>query len=269
MILKPLKLFFQDFVDNRELILKLSINDFKRTYAESYIGAAWVILHPLLLTLIFMLVFGFGFRSRAPIGEVPFVIWFLCGLFSWNFFSDTTMNNTNIFKQYSFLLSKVNFRLSIIPIIKVISNTMLHGIYITILFCVMLAYQIPFTIYSLQLIYYFFAMFILLLAISWLISSLNLIFPDTRPIVIVLMRIGFFATPVFWRIETINPSYQFIFKLNPMYYILQGYRDSLIFYQPFWHDMNTTLYFWGFTIISLAIGIIVFNKIRPQIVDLI
>ncbi len=69
---------------------------------------------------------------------------------------------------------------------------MLHGIYITILFCVMLAYRIPFTVYSLQLIYYFFAMFILLLAISWLISSLNLIFPDTRPIVIVLMADRFF-----------------------------------------------------------------------------
>lgn len=269
MILKSLKLFFQDFVDNRELILKLSINDFRRTYTGSLIGATWVILHPLLLTLIFMLVFGFGFRSHAPIGEVPFVIWFLCGLFCWNFFSDTTMNNTDIFKQYSFLLKKVNFRLSIIPIIKVLSNTMLHCIYIILLFGVLFAYQIPFTIYSLQLIYYFFAMFVLLIAISWLISSLNLILPDTRPIVNVLMRIGFFATPIFWRIETINPSYQFIFKLNPMYYILQGYRDSLIFHQPFWYDMNMTIYFWGFTIITLAIGIYVFIKLRPQMADLI
>ncbi len=269
MIFKSLKHFFRDFAENRELIIKLSINDFKRTYTETFIGAAWVILHPLLLTLIFMLVFGFGFRSHAPIGEIPFVVWLLCGLFSWSFFSETTTSNTNIFKQYSFLLKKVNFRLSIIPIIKVISNTMLHGIYIIMLFGVLLAYQIPLTIYSLQLIYYFFAMFVLLLAVSWLFSSLYLILPDTRPIVTVLMRIGFFATPIFWRIDTINPSYQFLFKLNPMYYILQGYRDSIIFHQPFWHDMSMTLYFWGFTIVTLAISIYVFTKLRPQMVDLI
>ncbi len=64
MIIKSFKHFFLAFVDNRELILKLSINDFKRSYAESYIGAAWVILHPLLLTLIFMLVLGSGREHR-------------------------------------------------------------------------------------------------------------------------------------------------------------------------------------------------------------
>ena len=230
----------------------------------------WTFIHPLALTMIFMLVFGLGFRSHAPIGEVPFVVWFLCGLFSWTFFSETVAQNTRIFNTYSYMVKKVNFRLSIIPLVKIFSNSVLHFIYLFFLVVVLLLlYSIPITIYWLQLIYYFAAMLLLTTGVSWLVSSINVFVKDVGQAMSIIIRLGFFATPIFWKIENVADQYQFIFLLNPMYYILQGYRDSFINQVPFWEHPGMTFYFWGFTAVTLVVGIIVFIRLRPHFADVL
>lgn len=261
--------FVRDIFELRELLFKLTIHDFKKSYLGSMLGTIWVFLNPLLMTLIFMLIFGLGFKSRAPVGEVPFIVWFLCGLFSWNFFKDTISNNTTIFQQYKFLITKINFRNSIIPVIKYLSNTFLHLVNMLLLTLVLLAYSFPITIYWLQILYYFIAMSVLVLGLSWTSSVLTVFIPDIKNIVQVAMRLGFFATPIFWTLDRISPDYQWIFQLNPMAYILQGYRDSMIFQVPFWHDINATIYFWIIALSNLLFGIFIYTKFRKEMTDML
>ncbi len=261
--------FVKDLVDSRYTIFQLTKRDFSSTYTGSWIGFMWTFIQPLALTMIFMLVFGLGFRSRAPIGEVPFVVWFLCGYFSWNFFSSTLSQNTNSINSFAYLVKKVNFRVSIIPLVKILSQGILHLIFIAILIIVFSFYKIWPTVYWFQFFYYFIATFLLLTGLSWLVSAVNVFASDVGNMMKIIIRLGFFATPIFWRLDSVAESYRFIFKLNPMYYVVTGYRDSFINQVAFWEHPGLTIYFWSFTLISLFLGIIVFVRLRPHFADVV
>jgi lipopolysaccharide transport system permease protein/teichoic acid transport system permease protein len=65
------------------------------------------------------------------------------------------------------------------------------------------------------------------------------------------------------------PKVQFLLKLNPMFYIVQGYRESFIYFVPFWHHWQMTLYFWGLTGIVFVLGATVFLRLRPHFADVL
>lgn len=267
--MKEENIFPGDRKRDREFFWYMTFHDFRKSHLGSVLGALWVFLNPLILTLIFLLIFGLGFRSRAPVGEVPFVVWFLAGLFAWNFFSETVMGSATIFSQYSYLLAKPGFRLISIPLFKLASNLLLHLINLLILFIVMLFYEFPLTAYWLQIIYYLLSMLLVTASVSIFVAVLNVFYTDIQNIVRIFIRLGFFFTPIFWQIDRINPNYQFIFKLNPMYYILEGYRGSLIFQEPLWSDMQAGINFWIASVLLLLLSIYTFQKLKYQIADMI
>jgi lipopolysaccharide transport system permease protein/teichoic acid transport system permease protein len=80
---------------------------------------------------------------------------------------------------------------------------------------------------------------------------------------------GFWATPIFWDINMMPPNIQIILKLNPMFYVVQGYRDSFIYFCPFWSYPYLTLYFWTVTIILFVVGALIFQKLKPQFADVL
>lgn len=100
-------------------------------------------------------------------------------------------------------------------------------------------------------------------------ASLNVFVKDTGQIVTVLMQIGFWATPVFWDIEIMPENLQFLFRSNPMFYIVQGYRDSFLYSVPFWHHWELTLYFWGVTALVAVTGALVFQRLKPHFADVV
>jgi lipopolysaccharide transport system permease protein len=268
-IIKSIYNFLSDIINSRYLIYEMTKNDFKKTYTGSWLGILWTFIQPLALTMIFLLIFGMGFRGGAPIGDVPFVVWFLSAMFPWQFFSGALGENTRVINNYSYLVKKVNFRVSIVTIVKILSNSIVHIIFMMILVIVMFIYDIPADYYWLQIVYYFIAMFVLLLGLSWLFSSMNVFASDVSNVISIILRLGFFFTPIFWKIDNVAETYRFIFKLNPMYYIVQGYRDSFINHVPFWYHGFETIYFWIFTLISLFIGILVFHRLRPHFGDVV
>jgi ABC-type polysaccharide/polyol phosphate export permease len=260
--------FIKDIWEKRYLIYELTKRDVSQSHTNSLLGFIWTFIHPILTTLVFMLVFGLGFRSRS-VHNAEFVPWFLCGLLPWNFFSSCLLANTNIINSYSYLVKKINFRVSIIPIVKILSGLFIHLIFICVLLIVLLFYKVPLTVYWLQYFYYLFALLILLLGSSWAISSVNVFVSDIGQINSIILHLGFFATPIFWSLDGVNPTYRFIFILNPMTYIVNGFRQSFIFQVPFWQNGEQTFYFWAYSLIMLLIGIILFAKLRPHFADVV
>lgn len=267
--MKIIKEFILDLINNKRIIKELVARDIKDTHIGSLLGFMWTFIQPLALTMIFMLVFGFGFRSTSPVGDVPFVVWFLCALFPWNFFGGTLNQNLNSINSFSYLVKKVKFRISIIPLVKIISQGLIHLVFILILIIILNAYGVYPTFYWIQFIYYFIATLLLLTGLSWLFSAINVFVKDVGKIIAIFIQLGFFATPIFWRLDSVAESYRFIFKLNPMYYVVTGYRDSFINQIAFWERPELTIYFWSFTLISLFLGIIVFVRLRPHFADVV
>ena len=92
---------------------------------------------------------------------------------------------------------------------------------------------------------------------------------DISQIISVILQFGFWVTPIVWSFEIVPMKWQFWFKLNPMFYIVDGYRKSFITAEPFWTNGENALYFWGVTIVILLTGVILFKKLRPHFADVL
>ena len=124
-------------------------------------------------------------------------------------------------------------------------------------------------IYYFQAIYYFVCMFVLMMGLGWLFASISTFLSDFANIVSIVIQTGFWATPIFWDPSNLDPMIQTALKLNPMYYICQGYRDSFVYGIGVWERPKITLYFWVFTILILILGTGMYKKLSPQFDDVL
>ncbi len=261
--------FVKAIIKNRGLLIVLARNDFKEQFLGSHLGILWAILRPALFMLIVWFIFSIGFKGELVNKDVPFVLYLMCGYIPWFFFSDAVSGGMNSIVNNKFLVKKVNFRVSILPIVKILSALFLHFIFIGILIVVFLLHGYTPTVYWLQLPFYTLMMFILVLGISWFISSLRVFTKDISQIVGVVLQLGFWVTPIFWSIEKIPEKYLYILKLNPMVFIVEGYRNCFINEVWFWETYKNTPYFLIITAIFLVLGAVVFRKLRPHFGDVL
>lgn len=259
--------FIKDIYSKRSILLELAKRDFQKQYMGSYLGFVWVYLQPLLFVTVIYTIFNMGLKGGASIGEIPFVVYLITGIVPWLYIADNLNSNTKVIKQHSFLLKKVDFRLSMLPIVNIMSSIIPHVFLVFICIIVMALNDLYLSFYLFQLLYYFIAMVFLLLGIAWLTSSTQLFIPDVGKFMSLIVTFGFWVTPVFWNINNIPTNYQWIIKLNPFSYIVQGYRDSLYSEIGFWEKPYEGLIFWSITSVLLVIGIVVFKKLRPHFAE--
>ena len=265
---KQFFMFIIGTFQSRKLIFELAKKDFQAKYLGSYLGIIWAFVQPIITVLIFWFVFEMGFKSR-PVDNFPFILWLLCGMVPWFFFTESVSNATNAVIEYSYLVKKVVFRVSVLPIIKIISALFIHIFFIIFLFFMFIVYGYKPNVYSLQVIYYLFATTVLVLGISWITSSLVIFLRDVGQIVGMLLQFGFWLTPIIWSLKIIPEKYHIFLKLNPMYYIVEGYRNTFIYHSWFWQSPRQTIYFWSITFILFAVGALVFKRLRPHFADVL
>ena len=250
------------------LIMEMAKRDVLASYTGSFLGFFWAFINPLFMISILWFVFSVGLRM-IPSGNVPFVVFLVAGISIWNIFSETISLSTDIIISNSHLVKKVVFHLSILPIVKLVALFVSHIIFLIMLMILILLHGMPFSVYWFQALYYFAAMSVLALGLSWFLSSINIFVRDTSQIVKIILQFGFFGTPIIWDIGIMPEKIQFIIKFNPMYYIVQGYRDSFIYFVPFWKHPELTLYYWTVAFIFFVIGALTFRRLRPHFADVL
>ena len=119
-----------DLYKNRRLVMKLAKNDFKTRYAGSYFGTFWAFVQPVVTILVYWFVFSVGFRSNTDELGVPFVLYLVAGIVPWFFFSDALSGGTNSLLEYNYLVKKVVFNISVLPVVKIISALFVHGFFV-------------------------------------------------------------------------------------------------------------------------------------------
>lgn len=256
---------------SRKLIWKLAKNDFKKRYAGSYLGIVWALAQPVVTVLMYWIVFDKVFQNRSQLiaagVEVPYVVYLTAGLVPWFFFSEALMQGTMALLEYDYLVKKVVFNISILPIIKIIGATFNHFFFMGVLLLVAAAYGIFPTIYTIQLLYYSFCLFMLVLAASYLTSAVVVFFRDLQQIISIGLQIGMWATPILWDLGMLRWVYQVWFKLNPITYIVNGYRSSIYEKVWFWEHFYSSTYFWILVIGMFCIGSLVFRKLKVHFAD--
>lgn len=260
--------FLKAIFDNKTLLWSLTKNDFKQKYFGNLLGVAWAFILPAATIAILWFVFQIGFKSQ-PIDNFPFILWLVAGMFPWFYFSEGLSNGTNSIIANGFLVKKVVFRISLLPIVSLSTALIVHLFFVFFMFGMFIYYGYPPEIYWIQIIYYIFATTILLLGLSWLTSSIMVFFKDIGQIIAMFIQFGFWGTPIFWSLKMVPEEYHWIIKANPVHYIVKGYRDSMINHEWFWQDQTLTLYFWTVTLFIFVLGGLTFKKLKPHFADVL
>lgn len=270
--MQSLKMFFaflRELFKNSHIIIELTKRDFKSKYLGSYLGILWAFVHPTVYIVILWFVFQIGFKSQ-PMENFPFVLWMLTGIIPWFFFSECLQGATGSILENSYLVKKVAFSIAILPLIKILSSLIIHLFFIAVIFGMFLLYGYLPSLYNLQVFYYLSCTIVLLIGISWLTSSLTLFLRDTGQVVMMALQFLFWMTPIFWPTKDLSPRTLNLIKLNPVYYIVEGYRESFIYKTWFWESHYIlTLYFWCFALFFFFIGAIVFRRLRLHFADVL
>ena len=262
----PVELF-----QNRHLIWKLAKNDFKKRYAGSYLGAVWAMAQPVVTVAMYYIVFEkiMGNQINRGTGDIPFVLFLTAGLVPWFYFTEALNSGTNAMLEYNYLVKKVVFKISILPIIKIIAATFIHVFFAVVLLIVAAVYGYYPTVYTLQIFYYSVCLFIFILALCYTTCSVVVFFRDLAQIINIVLQIGMWATPILWNIDSLNGKWVIVLKLNPLVYIVNGYRSAIYEREWFFQDFFSTMYFWIVTVVLFGIGAALFKRLKVHFADVL
>ena len=260
----------RELIAGRKLIFQLARNDFKKKYAGSYLGIVWAFVQPVVTIMVYWFVFGLALRNPTP-RPVPFVLWLIAGLVPWFFFQDGLVNGTNALLEYNYLVKKVVFRIDILPMVKVVSAIFVHLFFVLVTLILYTAMGYFPTIYTLQVIYYTFCVFVLVLGLSYMTSSVVVFFRDLTQVINIALQVGVWMTPIMWSLDDVGIGgiLAKILKLNPMFYIVQGYRDAFVNKVWFWERPWLSLYFWIVTLVFWMIRTRLFKKLKVHFADVL
>lgn len=260
-------------IEHFYLIRRLSLYEIKSKNRNNYLGMIWEILNPAIQILIYWFVFG-TIIGRAPIEvggqEIPFFTWLLAGFFLWIFCYQSIIQGSKSIYTRLRMLSKMNFPMSVIPNFVIFSNFYIHLVLLAIsivIFHIMGYYA---TIYYAQFIYFIFATFCLLFAISLITSTLSTIVRDFHMFLNATFRMLLYLSGVLWPITLLKdfPLVMKLMMLNPILYLIEGYRAAFLGTE--WYVLTHwqySLYFWGLVIVLFLFGSMLHVKFRRHFID--
>lgn len=262
---------FEQIWAYRFLLSNLVLRDLKLRYKNSVLGFLWSLVNPMLLMLVFTVVF----TVMLPNLSVPkYPVFVMCGVLPWNFFSTAVMSSIHAVPQNGHLIKKVYFPLEILPLSTVLSNFVNFCLAFIVLFVMVLVFRVPVRPAILLLPVIMLVQLLFTSGVSMFLATLNVFYRDTGVIMEVLMQAWFFLTPVFYPLEMLPewgmvlgvelPIRRLLYILNPMASIIASYRSVLygstvavIPHAPGWDFLLRTAVT---TAIVFVIGMAVFSR---------
>ena len=252
---------FKGLYEYREL-LKTSIKkDIRGRYKNSILGVFWSFLNPLLQLAVYAIVFPLIMKSDIP----NYTVFVCCGLIPWTFFSTAISRTSFVMVENGNIIKKVYFPREILPISIVTSELVNFFISTIIILAFVLAYGMGFTWYIVFYPLILIVQYVLLIGISLLVSSLTVYFRDLQHFIGILLQLLFYATPIVYGMDIIPVSFQWILKLNPMSYIIDGYRS--IFYYQRMPDLVDLGIVFAISIVLCIVGYFIFNKLQKRFAE--
>ncbi len=262
-------------IKNFYLVRRLSVYEVKSANSNNYLGVLWEIINPMIQIAIYWFVFGYGiFRtSGRPDVEyngvlIPYFPWMLSGIILWFFINPSITSGSNSIYKRIKMISKMSFPVSVVPTYVIFAKLYQHLMLLAVVLVVFQFLGYPVNIYYFQMIYILIASVIFLVALSLITSTISTIIRDFHLLIQSLVRILIYLSPFLWPPYHLSEKIQMIMKLNPIFYLAEGYRASILGLS--WYAIEQweyTLYFWGITIVLFIFGSVLHMKFRDRFVD--
>jgi lipopolysaccharide transport system permease protein len=249
----------------RELLLFLTWRDVKVRYKQTYFGVAWAVLQPLFMMTVFSVFFGRF--AKLPSDGVPYPIFALCGLIPWQLFQYSMAQSSNSLVTSQQLIKKVYFPRLVIPIAAVLDGLVDLSVSSVLLITMMAFYGITPTVNVVFLpLFVLFATATALSVGVWL-SALNVQYRDVRYTVPFLTQIWMFATPVAYASSIVPEKWRWLYGLNPMVGVVQGFRWALLGRGS--HIESSTFVSIAVVAVVMTTGVAYFRRMEASFADVI
>jgi ABC-type polysaccharide/polyol phosphate export permease len=260
--------FGKTLVASRRTMISLAVRGFQSRYIGTGGGVIWSIVHPLATVFIFWIVFSLGFKSEGPNG-IPFVLYFLTAFLPWHFVSEVLNTSVNTVVANRHLATKMVFPTETLPLVEIMVATVGHLALLafTILLLVMNGISPGFG--AVQIFYAYLCAVMLSLGLGWLLAATNVFHRDISQSLPTLLSFWFWMTPIVWSVEMVPEKWRPLLMFNPMFHVVESYRDALLYARPVWFDMPQLLMFWAITFLIGAGGAYVFLRLKPEFADVL
>ncbi len=247
---------------NRELLYFLIWRDLKVRYQQTVLGVAWVVLQPLLMTVVFTIFFSrLGhFRSDG----VPYPLFAFAGLVPWTFFSNSVSTGSSSLIGNSYIITKVYFPRLLIPTAIVGVRLIDLLVALVVLFGLMLFYGIRVGPGMLMLPVMIVEATLLTFAVSSWFSVLNIRYRDVGTLLPVLIQLWMFASPIIYPLSLVPENWRWLYSLNPLVGIIEGFRASLLGL-PF--NWNAIIVCAAITLVLQAYVLYFFYRWEDRVID--
>lgn len=251
----------------RAFILSTIKNEFKAKFIRSKIGGLWIILHPLAMVLIYTLILSNLLKAKLPEADTIYAypIYLIAGILAWTIFSDSVNRCLTIFVDNAALIKKMAFPKIVLPVITagtVAINSLI--LLATILIVFALLGHFP-GIHLLWLPLLMITTLIFGMSIGLILGVLNVFIRDIGQIVPIILQFGFWLTPIVYTLTIIPETYQYWFNYNPMTHLVTAFQNVLLYNKMI--DIITLLKFIVTSLILMLIGLYLFKKAAPEMVD--
>ena len=266
------KEILNDHFQYLQQIFKLAKADLVKTYRGAALGWAWAIIKPAVTIFVYWFTFQVGIKGLGDEVEgFPYFLWLISGVIPWFYMSDMITGGTECIRKYSYLVTKMKFPISTIPTFFNISKFMVHLLLMIIMVIIFVIMGYPPEIYIIQLPIYMILNFLIFNVFSLFASLLACMSKDFANLVKALVTAVFWLSGIIWNIDTMKDIVwlKSLLKINPVTYLVEGYRNCFIHKTWIWESPKTLIAFCIILLILFILSIWTYKRLRKEIPDVL
>ena len=255
---------FRELWSYRELLYFLTLRDVKVRYKQTALGAAWAVIQPFFMMIVFSLFFGR--LAKVPSDGVPYPIFTFCALLPWQLFAHALTESSNSLVANERLITKVYFPRLVVPMSAVLGGLVDFAVAFVILLAMMFYYGVVPTGAILALPAFILLAIMTALGVGLWLSALNVKYRDVRYTINFLIQFWLFATPVAYPSSIVPEHWRALYGLNPMAGVVEGFRWALLGNKPPGAMLAVSV---GVVIVILVGGLYYFRHMEREFADVV
>lgn len=269
-MLKGIQYVIKENVSNLYRIFCIAKYELLADMRDSKFGLFWNFASPAIQIITFYLVFGLA-MGRGDIDHIPYLPWVVVGFCAWWYIQPCIVQGCSAIFSKINVITKMKFPVSVLPMTVVLKELFNHFCMLLLALVVLFLYGYYPDIYWIGIIYYMVCAIALVESIALITSVLTMLWRDVKKLITSLMRMLLYLSGVLFPVTSWSghPLIVFVMKLNPVNYVVQGYRDVIFHQKTIFAHPVLTVYFWVLVIVLFAIGSFLMYKFKKKIIDMI
>lgn len=265
----PGKHFLRNLFSGRTLLIQLVKRDFAKRFVGSAVGWVWGLIHPLVQLAVWTFVFQVCLKQQPPPSEGTdnYTVFLFAGYLPWMLFQETVLRSATTLVENSNLITKTVFPSEILPVSVFLSSVINHLLSLVLAMLAVLLWVGSIGPMALLIPVYMFLLGLFAVGVSWIVASLQVYLRDTAQVLMVVMTLWFWLTPIFITEDLIPPNLRFLVRFNPLAYLVRAYRDSLISSRP--PEISDLLILTAYAVVAFVAGGLFFRHLKRGFADVL